>query len=135
MHFINEWTAESRAIRFEFHGGFMDGHVVVGKASKETSLLWRYYYLTDGGRIGTRFDEMLQDDSEAEIRSTLDAIKKALDANDDRTARELFKNYRRLRFGNTYEVAQREERPDEILIRLDVVDDDIPPPEVDKPPD
>ena len=33
MHFINEWTAESRAIRFEFHGGFMDGHVVVGKAS------------------------------------------------------------------------------------------------------
>lgn len=133
-----EWTSESRRSRFEFHGGFMDGQVVGGEASvkdESTPLLWRYLYLTNGGRIGTRFDEVPNDVLQAEIRSTLDAIKKALDANDDRTARELFKEYRRVRFGHTYEVTQREERPDEILIRLDVVDDDTPPPAADKPTD
>jgi len=114
----------------------MRGQVVGGVASvkdKNTPLLWRYLYLTNGGCIGTRFDEMPNDVSQEEIRSTLDAIKNALGANDDPTARELLKEYRRLRFGHTYEVTQREERADEIAIRLDVVDDNTPPPVANKP--
>ncbi len=135
MPSISEWTSESRRMRFDFHGGFMDGQVVVGKPSikdDNTPLLWRYYYLTDGGRIGTRFDEYQQDVRQSEI-STLDAIKEAMDANDHRTARELYKKYRIGKYGQTYEVTQREERPDEILIRLDVVDDDTLPPAAEKP--
>jgi hypothetical protein len=61
MPSLREWTSELRRMRFEFHGGFMDGEVVVGKApikDENSALIWRYYYLTDGGRIGTQFDEL-----------------------------------------------------------------------------
>jgi hypothetical protein len=121
-------------MRFEFHGGFMDGQVFVGNASikdDNTPLLWRYYYLTEGGHIGTRFDEMRQASSEVDNIAQA-AIKEALDANDHRTASKLMKKYAVGRLGQTYEVTQREERPDEILIRLDIVDDDTPP-AADKP--
>ena len=133
MPSISEWTSESRRLRFEFHGGFMDGQVVVGNTSvkdENTSLLWRYYYLTDGGRIGTRFDEFVS--SQSEKTTWAGAIKEALDAKDTRTAADLFQRMDRRQ---AYHVTQREERPDEILIRLDVVDDDTPPPAADKPTD
>jgi hypothetical protein len=55
-----------------------------------------------------------------------------LDAKDTRAAADLFQRMDRRQ---AYHVTQREERPDEILIRLDVVDDDTPPPAADKPTD
>ena len=62
-----KWTSDSRTIRFEFHGGFKDGQVVFGKPSRRdeaTAMLLRYLYLTDGGRVGVRFDEMPQNEAD-----------------------------------------------------------------------
>ncbi len=113
-----EWTSESRTIRFEFHNGFMDGRVITGKVAvqdENTPLLLRYLYLTNGGRVGTRFDEIRKLESDV-----WDKIKEAIDAKDTNAAKELIKKHG---LGQqTYEVTQRDEKPDEILIRVDYVD-------------
>lgn len=99
----------------------MDGQVVIGKVSvqdENTPLLLRYLYLTDGGQVGTRFDEirdMFSSNAWAEI-------KEAMDAKDMDAAREVIKKHKLDLIGQqTYEVTQRDERPDNILIRLDFV--------------
>ncbi len=155
-------------IRFEFHGGFTDGQVVSGNASRRdeaTPMLLRYLYFTDGGRIGARFDELAQSDREAEekrLRSLLDslftndpnavqlreALSQRLSSDDAHAVRRLLELLRDPVYAkdphvkqrlltyiieclgwpmghflrDTYEVTKREERPDEIVIRLDLVE-------------
>lgn len=121
------WAADSRKLRFEFHGGFKDGEVVTGHAASSdlnARQLFRCLYLTDGGRVGTRFDEVPPRSplTESTIKE-LEAMKKALEANDTKAFRELLNKRRSGDAGqHTYEVTQREDRPDEIVVRLDLVD-------------
>ncbi len=153
-----KWTSDSRTIRFEFHGGFKDGQVVFGKPSRRdeaTPLLLRYLYLTDGGRVGVRFDEMPQNeadraglrelyakDAHAEERSQKlllldflyakdldidEQLRKLLDSlcAKEPHAVEHFQELGRF-FRQTYEVTKRDEGPDEIVVRVDFVEQHKP---------
>jgi hypothetical protein len=55
-------------VRFEFHGGFMDGQTVVGEDDMHVpeNPARHYLFLTDGGRIGARFREMPPDQADEE---------------------------------------------------------------------
>jgi hypothetical protein len=111
----------------------MDGHVVSGNVSvpgENTPLLLRYLYLTNGGRVGTKFGELLPDTGEAD-RDTLDLIGKTLGEKEIPAAKDLFKWIGLLvpgwRGQQTYQVTQRDERPGEILIRLDFLEPEAAP--------
>ena len=55
-------------------------------------------------------------------RKALKAIEEAMDAGDSHAAKERYKRYKQGLIGQqTYEVTEREERPDTVLIRLDCV--------------
>jgi hypothetical protein len=108
--------------RFEFHGGFKGGQTVADDVSVRV-----YLFLTDGGRVGTRFRDNPPPNPEAE--SALDEFlaarsKHPLTAEDERHALERFQ--KRLlaiegELGYEYEVARRVETEDEVIVHLEVV--------------
>jgi hypothetical protein len=122
-----DWTMESRTLCFEFHGGFMDGQTSSGVPSDQGAAspsFRRFLYLTDGGRMGAKFDEFPQYAGKLE-NDVWDEMRKALDAKDSHTAHALFNKLNVGRVGQaTYEVTQRVERSNDILVRLEMVESD-----------
>jgi len=112
----------------------MDGRIVSGKASADDEsavLVKRYLYLTDGGQVGTKFSELLQHEHTLKLlqdRDTLEQLRKTMGEEKWRYLMERIEQSKFLfhpAFQQTYEVTQRDERSDTILIRLGFVGTEV----------
>ena len=112
----------------------MDGRVVGGRVSdrdESTPLVKRYLYLTNGGRVGTKFSEPLQHEHTLKLlqdRDTLEQLRKTMGEEKWRYLMERIEQSKFLfhpAFQQTYEVTQRDEGSDTILIRLGFIGTEV----------
>ncbi|HEY5313323.1 MAG TPA: hypothetical protein VIK18_12425 [Pirellulales bacterium] len=102
--------------RFNFHGGFLDGRTLASGKGPDGAPMpgERYVFLSDGGRLGTRFRET-PPERDAKWRRML-----AIGPVDRDLAREFRARLAQLG-SQVYEVTHRDERSDEIVVRVDFV--------------
>ena len=122
-------------VRFEFHGGFNDGNTIVEDDSTpiHDAAARRYLFLTDNGRVGAWFREVVPPVPGSQALRTVRQFKEIDDLRNQ--LRELQGESRRglldkilLLMKNVgaplfhkYQVTNREIRGEETLIRLDFV--------------
>jgi hypothetical protein len=119
-------------VQFEFHGGCKDGEIVVGNDNSQSlnNPARRYLFLTDKGRVGARFREI---PTKVELQEVMEEIKARLGPSAKPGWEDQVKVLagmliaeKRGEIQHTYQVTERDERPDGMRIRLDFVGMDLP---------
>ncbi len=120
------------AVQFEFHGGCKDGEVLAGDDDMQnlSNPARCYLLLTNRGSIGTRFREIPPKvelhEVMAEIKARLGPSAKPGWEDQARVLAEVLCTAKHGEIQHTYQVTERNDRPDGIRIRLDFVGMDLP---------